>query len=275
MILDEIISNKKDEVTQRKRRITLAEFRDRAESAPAPRDFGGGLCREQVALIAEIKRTSPSRGALRGETSPPQLAFEYAGNGAAAISVLTDQKFFDGDLSDLESCHIAVDVPVLRKDFIIDEYQIYESRAFHADAILLIVRILADSQLREYVALAGSLGMGILMEIQEESEVERALAADARVIGINNRNLSDFTVDLATTERLAPRIWTQAGVASGKIIVAESGIFTRADVERVSRAGVHSVLVGEALMRAEHVATKVRELTGVGLHLQRNVMGTG
>lgn len=273
MILDEIISNKKDEITQRKRRITLAEIRDRAGSAPAPRDFVSGLSREQVALIAEIKRASPSRGALRGEFSLPQLAFEYAGNGAAAISVLTDQKYFAGDLSDLESSRIAVDVPILRKDFIIEEYQVYESRAFHADAILLIVRVLSDSQLRDYVALASSLGMGVLMEIHEEAEVERALAADAQVIGINNRNLLDFTVDLAVTERLAPRILAQAGVGSGKIIVAESGVFTRADVERAARAGARAVLVGEALMRADDVATKVRELAGVGLHLQPNAQG--
>lgn len=273
MILDEIISNKKDEITQRKRRITLAEIRDRAGSAPAPRDFVSGLSREQVALIAEIKRASPSRGALRGEFSLPQLAFEYAGNGAAAISVLTDQKYFAGDLSDLESSRIAVDVPILRKDFIIEEYQVYESRAFHADAILLIVRVLSDSQLRDYVAVASSLGMGVLMEIHEEAEVERALAADAQVIGINNRNLLDFTVDLAVTERLAPRILAQAGVGSGKIIVAESGVFTRADVERAARAGARAVLVGEALMRADDVATKVRELAGVGLHLQPNAQG--
>ncbi|HEX9076662.1 MAG TPA: indole-3-glycerol phosphate synthase TrpC [Anaerolineae bacterium] len=273
MILDEIISNKKDEITQRKRRITLAEIRDRAGSAPAPRDFVSGLSREQVALIAEIKRASPSRGALRGEFSLPQLAFEYAGNGAAAISVLTDQKYFAGDLGDLESSRIAVDVPILRKDFIIEEYQVYESRAFHADAILLIVRVLSDGQLRDYVALASSLGMGVLMEIHEEAEVERALAADAQVIGINNRNLLDFTVDLAVTEQLAPRILAQAGVGSGKIIVAESGVFTRADVERAARAGARAVLVGEALMRADDVATKVRELAGVGLHLQPNAQG--
>lgn len=273
MILDEIIANKKDEIAQRKRRVTMTEFRDRAESASAPRDFASALSRDRVALIAEIKRNSPSRGALRGEFGLPQLAFEYAGNGAAAISVLTDEKYFDGDLIDLETARSAVDVPILRKDFIIDEYQVYESRACHADAILLIVRVLSDQQLQEYVALAGSLGMGVLMEIHEEAEVERALEVDARVIGINNRNLLDFTVDLAATERLAPRILAHAGVGSGKIIVAESGVFTRAEVERAARAGAHAVLVGEALMRAKNVATKVRELSGVGRHLQPDAIG--
>jgi indole-3-glycerol phosphate synthase len=210
---------------------------------------------------------------LRGEFSLPQLAFEYAGNGAAAISVLTDHKYFDGDLNDLEIARSAVDVPILRKDFIIDEYQVYESRACHADAILLIVRILSDQQLRDYVALADSLGMGVLMEIHKEAEVERALAAKTQVIGINNRNLLDFTVDLATTERLAPRILARAGLGGGKIIVAESGVFTHADVERAARAGAHAVLVGEALMRAKDVATKVKELADVGLHLQPDAKG--
>lgn len=273
MILDAIVSNKKDEIAQRKRRISLAQVRDRAESAPAPRAFASGLSGRQVTLIAEIKRSSPSRGALRGEFSLPQLAFEYARNGAVALSILTDQKYFGGDLNDLETARIAVDVPILRKDFIIEEYQVYESRACHADAILLIVRVLSDSQLRDYLALAGSLGMGVLMEIHEEAEVERALAADAQIIGINNRNLLDFTVDLATTEQLAPRILAQAGVGSGKIIVAESGVFARADVERVALAGAHAVLVGEALMRANDVATKVRELASVGLHPPYNAGG--
>jgi indole-3-glycerol phosphate synthase len=273
MILDAIVSNKKDEIAQRKRRIGLIQVRDRAESAPPPRSFASGLSGRQVALIAEIKRASPSRGVLRGEFRLPQLAFEYARNGAAALSVLTDQKYFGGDLNDLETVRIAVDVPILRKDFIIEEYQVYESRAWHADAILLIVRVLSDSQLRDYLALAGSLGMGVLMEIHEEAEVERALAADAQIIGINNRNLLDFTVDLATTERLAPCILAQAGVRSGKIIVAESGVFARADVERVALAGAHAVLVGEALMRANDVATKVRELAGVELYPQHNSGG--
>lgn len=267
MILDEIISNKQAEIGQHKQNVTLAELRRRAESAPAPRNFEGSLRRKQVALIAEIKRTSPSRGALRGEFRPHQLASEYSKNGAAAISVLTDHKFFNGNLSDLESARGVAEIPVLRKDFIIDEYQVYESRAFHADAILLIVRALSDKQLRDYVALADSLGMGVLVEIHEEAEVERALLADAQVIGINNRNLLDFTVDLAATERLAPRILAQAGVESGKIIVSESGVFTRADVERAARAGAHAVLVGEALMRAEDVTVKVRELAGVGRQL--------
>jgi indole-3-glycerol phosphate synthase len=257
MILDEIVANKRTEIHYRQQRISLAEFRTRAESLPAPRNFADALVGENVALIAEIKRASPSRGDLNAQADPPHLAQAYASGGAAAISVLTDKKYFGGSLNDLKSVRVAVQAPILRKDFIVDEYQVYESRALQADAILLIVRVLADAQLRDYLALAESLEMSALVEIHDEADLERALAANARVIGINNRNLADFTVDLATTERLA------RGIASDKIVVAESGVFTRADVERAARAGARAVLVGEALMRAQNVGEKVQELASV------------
>ncbi|HEX7588442.1 MAG TPA: indole-3-glycerol phosphate synthase TrpC, partial [Anaerolineae bacterium] len=220
MILDEIVANKRTEIHHRQQRISLAEFRTRAESVPEARNFADALVGENVALIAEIKRASPSRGELNAQADPPRLAQTYAAGGAAAISVLTDKKYFGGSLNDLKSVRVAVQVPILRKDFIVDEYQVYESRALQADAILLIVRVLADAQLRDYLALAESLGMSALVEIHDEADLERAIVANARVIGINNRNLADFTVDLATTERLAP------GIASDKIVVAESGVFT-------------------------------------------------
>jgi indole-3-glycerol phosphate synthase len=194
---------------------------------------------------------------LRAELDPAQLARVYAESGASAISVLTDARYFHGSLADLETARAAVDIPVLRKDFIVDEYQLYEARTHQADAVLLIVRILSDARLRDYLALARSLGLGVLTEVHDEAELDRALAADARIIGINNRNLADFTVSLATTERLAPRI------PSGNIIVAESAIFTRADVERVARVGAQAVLVGEALVRADDIGAKVRELAYV------------
>ena len=257
MILDEIVANKRAEISNRQRRISLAEFRTRAESVPATRSFADALIGENVALIAEIKRASPSRGELNAQVDPLRLAQTYAESGASAISVLTDKKYFNGNLNDLKSVRVAVQIPILRKDFIVDEYQVYESRALQADTILLIVRMLADTQLRDYFALAGSLGMDALVEIHDERDLERALTANPRVIGINNRNLADFTVDLATTERLAPRI------PGDKIVVAESGVFTRADVERAARAGAQAVLVGEALMRAEDVSAKVRELASV------------
>ena len=257
MILDEIVGNTRAEVAERRRRVPLAEVRTRAESAPPARHFAGALKRECVALIAEVKRASPSRGTLRTDLNPTQLAGVYAEGGASAISVLTDAKYFHGSLADLEAVRAAVSMPVLRKDFVVDEYQLYEARAHRADAVLLIVRILSDAQLRDYIALARSLGLGVLTEVHDEAELDRALAADAHIVGINNRNLADFTVSLTTTERLAPRI------PSDKIIVAESGVFTSADVERAARVGVHAVLVGEALMRAGDVATKVRELGSV------------
>jgi indole-3-glycerol phosphate synthase len=257
MIPDDITANTRIEVAERRRRVPFAEMRARAASAPPARDFESALKHEHVALIAEIKRASPSRGTLRAELDPAQRARVYAGSGASAISVLTDAKYFHGSLADLEAVRAAVSVPVLRKDFIVDEYQLYEARAHQADAVLLIVRILLDAQLRDYLTLACSLGLGVLTEVHDEAELDRALEVGAGIIGINNRNLADFTVSLATTERLAPRI------PSGKIIVAESAIFTHADVERVARVGAQAVLVGEALMRAGDVGAKVRELGNV------------
>jgi indole-3-glycerol phosphate synthase len=257
MILDDIVANTRAEMDERKHRVSPAEMRARAEAAPSLRDFAGALRREHVALIAEVKRASPSRGALRADLDPIQLARTYASSGASAISVLTDARYFCGSLADLEAVRASVDLPVLRKDFAVDEYQIYEARAHGADAVLLIVRILSDVQLRDYLALARSLGLGALAEVHDLAELDRALGASAPIIGINNRNLADFTVSLETTERLAPYI------PSDKIIVAESGILTRADVECVARVGAHAVLVGEALVRSEDAATKVKELAGV------------
>lgn len=257
MILDEIVANKRVEVAKRRQRVSLAELRRCAESLEPTRDFANALHGDRVALIAEIKRASPSRGALKSGASPRDLARTYAANGAAALSVLTDKKYFNGSPNDLKAARAATQIPILCKEFIIDEYQIYESRALQADAILLIVRILSDALLRDYYALADSLGMHSLVEIHDEYELERALAADVDIIGINNRDLSDFAVDLRTTERLAPQIPRE------KIIIAESGIFTRADVERAARAGAHAVLVGESLMRAEDIGAKAQELSQV------------
>lgn len=257
MILDEILAHKKQEVAERRAHEPLAASRTHAESMPPPRSFASALQHNYVALIAEIKRASPSRGTIKAMTDVAQTARTYADNGASAISVLTDSKYFHGDPGDLQLARASTNIPVLHKDFIVDEYQIFESRGLSADAILLIVRALDDAQLRDYLIIAHTLQMNALVEIHNEAELERALAADAHIIGINNRNLADFSVDLATTERLAPRI------PSNKIIVAESAIFTRADVERVARVGADAVLVGEALMRASSVGDKVRELSNV------------
>lgn len=261
MILDDIIAFKRQELQERRARIPLDEFRGRAENAPPARDvenaLRGGV---NVALIAEIKPASPSHGELGADVNPAHLARVYAENGAAAISVLTDRKFFKGAPKNLKAARAGAEAPLLRKDFILDEYQIYESRALQADAILLITRLLDDAQLRDYRLLAASLGMAALVEIHDEAELERALRSDARIIGINNRNLADMTLDLKNTEFLAPVISSRG---EKSLIVSESGISTRADVERAAHAGAHAVLVGAALMRAGDVGEKVRELAGV------------
>ncbi|MGB8647009.1 MAG: indole-3-glycerol phosphate synthase TrpC [Anaerolineae bacterium] len=260
MILDEIVANKRIEIDKRKTRIPLDEFRRRAESLQAPYDFAAALCGERVALIAEIKPASPSHGTLQENVDPVRTAQLYAKNGAAAISVLTDRKYFHGEPNNLKAARVACDLPLLRKDFIVDEYQIYESRALQADAILLIVRILENTQLRDYRGLAAELGMAALVEVHTEEEVERALNAGAQIIGVNNRNLANLTTDLATTERLASLIPRHV------VLVSESGIATRSDVERMALAGADAVLVGQALMQADDVASRVQELSQVARH---------
>lgn len=257
MVLDQIIADKRIEVTKRKSRVPAGEFRARAESAPHARDFALALRREHVALIAEIKSASPSRGELRAGVNPLLIARIYGANGAAAISVLTDRKYFRGDLNSLKAARVGCEVPLLRKDFIVDEYQVYESRALQADAILLIARILNDDRLRDYRLLAESLGMSALIEVHDEGELERALLSGASIIGVNNRNLADFSVDLATTERLAPLI------PADKTLVSESGFFAPQEVARAAFAGADAILVGEALMRARDIGAKVRELAQI------------
>jgi indole-3-glycerol phosphate synthase len=268
MILDRIVADKRIEIANRKSRVPLAEFRARAESLPPSRDFAGALRRDHVALIAEIKSASPSRGEIRANVDPSRIARIYGANGAAAISVLTDRKYFHGDLNSLKAARVGSDLPLLRKDFIVDEYQVYESRALQADAILLIVRILDDGRLREYRLLAEWLGMSGLVEVHNEGELDRALVSGASILGINNRNLADFSVDLAATERLAPL------VPANKTVVSESGISLRQEVERAARAGADAVLVGEALMRAKDIGARVRELSQVAKPAMDTSMAT-
>jgi indole-3-glycerol phosphate synthase len=211
-----------------------------------------------VALIAELKKASPSRGVLAHTFDPVTLARSYAANGAAALSVLTDEKFFQGHLETLAAVRSAVDLPLLRKDFILEEYQIWESRAFGADAALLIVAALEPARLRDLLHAAKGVGLGALVEVHARGELEIALSIGAPVIGINNRNLQTFETRLETSLDLLPLI------PPGPVVVSESGFFSRADVERVVAAGAHAVLVGEALVRATDVAAKVRELALVG-----------
>ncbi|MBI3977391.1 MAG: indole-3-glycerol phosphate synthase TrpC [Chloroflexi bacterium] len=260
MILDDILAHKATEIAAAKARLAPAEVRARAEAEPPPLDFAAALRRGSgpVRLIAEVKRASPSRGVFGSDLDPSTLAAIYAANGAAAISVLTDERFFHGTLADLTAVKTRAagpaGVPVLRKDFVVDPYQVWEARAAGADAILLIVAALDDARLRDLRILAEELGMAALVEGHDEAEIDRALATGATVVGINNRDLRTFQVDLATTERLRPRI--PAGCIAGGL----SGIHSRADVERLAAAGVDAVLVGEALVRSADVAAKVREL---------------
>jgi indole-3-glycerol phosphate synthase len=255
MILDRILANKYLEVAQRRISTPIEQLREQALAQVPPRDFLGALKRAgRPALIAECKKASPSKGLLRPEYDPAQLARTYAQNGAAALSVLTDEKFFQGSLHDLSAAREAAGVPALRKDFIVDSYQVYEARVAGADAVLLIVAALRFDQLRELHAQITELGMTALVEVHTEAEVDIALMIEPKLLGVNNRNLHDFSVDLQTTGRLRQRI--PAEIA----LVAESGIHTTDDVAQVRDMGVDAILVGEALVTAGDVGAKVREL---------------
>ena len=225
----------------------LAQVMHYAEEADPPRDFAGALRRDTVALIAEVKKASPSKGVIVEDFDPVQIGTTYDANGAAAISVLTDEPFFQGHLRYMKEVRAAVQVPVLRKDFIIDDFQVYEGRAASADAILLIVAALEDQQMADLYATITGLGMTALVEVHDEAELERALKLNPVVIGINNRDLKTFDVDLETTARLSQL------VPDDVILVAESGIRHAEDVAHMGRLGAHAVLVGEHLVKTADV----------------------
>jgi indole-3-glycerol phosphate synthase len=264
-ILERIVAAKREQVDSAKReerRRLDKGVRSPTSGPPTPgRDFAGHIRRRTglgVRLIAEIKRASPSKGDLLPGALPAEVARVYQAGGAAAISVLTEQEYFRGSLDDLRAAREATTLPVLRKDFIIDEWQIGETmRTAPADAILLIVALLAVPDLTILQSRAEEAGMASLVEVHDEKELERALEAEARIIGINNRNLETFEVDLRTTERLRPT------VPRGIIVVAESGIATRDDLRRMEDLGVDAVLVGEALMTSGDPAAALRSLLGV------------
>jgi indole-3-glycerol phosphate synthase len=253
-MIDDIVAEKREEVAQRKRELPLSVLKERIAQSRAPLDFAAAINGDSTRLIAEVKRASPSRGVLCPDFDPVALARSYAQAGAAAISVLTEVNYFEGSIDHLVAIREAVNLPLLRKDFIFDPYQIYESRAYGADALLLIVAILSQEQLEELLSLSRSLGLRCLVEVHNESEVERALISGAEIIGINNRDLTTFAVDINTTHRLRPLI------LQGRIVVSESGINRREDIEKLKEWGVGAVLVGEALVTVEDIPTKMKEL---------------
>ena len=255
-ILSRIVETKNAEISRLLGRAD--ELRSRAADASETRDFCGALARPGVvSLIAEVKRSSPGAGSIRPDLDPAGLAAEYLAAGASALSVLTDREYFDGSLADLSASRSAVSIPVLRKDFLLSDVQILEARASGADAVLLIVRILEDSPLRELRLQAEELGMTALVEVHDAGEMARALDSGASVIGINNRDLRGFTASLETTLELLDLLPDSA------MLVSESGIRNRSDVEVLGRAGVDAVLVGEALLRAPVPGQMVGELSGV------------
>jgi indole-3-glycerol phosphate synthase len=276
-ILDEIVEQKQREVAQLPARLIAAgDLRDAMLERGERRDFLAALRsvsritnhKSRIALIAEVKKASPSMGVICPNFDPVRIAKEYEAAGASCLSVLTDEKFFQGSLDYLRQIRAVVKLPLLRKDFIIDERQILEAIEWGADAILLIVAILTDKQLAKFHSLAVEAGLAVLVEVHDEEELERALKITPALIGVNNRNLKTFKVDLATTEILAVKMAKASAPSSilhppsPVLLVAESGIHTRADVERVQKCGAHAILVGESLVKQGDIGAKVRELLG-------------
>jgi indole-3-glycerol phosphate synthase len=264
-ILDKIVEEKRREITRLPAASAFSsDLQEAMKLRGGGRDFLGALRNPRlgsIALIAEVKKASPSAGVICPNFDPVRIAREYEAAGASCLSVLTDEKFFQGSLEYLGAIRREVQLPLLRKDFIIDERQIAEAIEWGADAILLIVAILNDEDLRKLHNLAVQAGLAVLVEAHDEAELARAVAAGAQLVGINNRDLKTFKVDLGTTERLAAGLRRSA---SAPLLVAESGIHSRPDVERLAHCGVHAILVGESLMRETDISKKVRELIGAG-----------
>ena len=259
-ILRRILDRKMQEIVERSSKVPLEELRRRINGAPATRGFVKAIqtriAQGKPAVIAEIKKASPSKGLLRADFDPAEIARSYARHGATCLSVLTDVDFFQGSDVHLKEARAACSLPVLRKDFTIDSYQVYEARALGADCILLIVAALGDTRMRELATLATELGMDVLVEAHNAEELERALALSMSLIGINNRDLHTFAVRLETTLDLLPRI------SKNHIVVTESGIHEPTDVMRLRHQGVHAFLVGEVFMKAPEPGLRLRELFG-------------
>ncbi len=258
-ILDEIVERARADVATRRTEIPLEALRDRAGRDVERRSLWRSLDLDGVGVIAEIKRASPTGGTLATDVDPAAWAALYEANGAVAISVLTNEPYFHGTLEDLEAARAACGLPILRKEFVISDYQLYESAAAGADAVLLIVGLTPEQDLAADLALVRELGMEALVEVHVEEEIEQALFAGARIIGINNRDLRSFKTDLAVTERLSFLI------PNNITVVSESGVRTPADVHRLARTGVSGVLVGESIMSADDPARQLREISEAGV----------
>jgi indole-3-glycerol phosphate synthase len=255
-MLEKIIRHKIEEVSRKKAVLSLPELRRRVSGMKPGGDFKAAIDTGDVAIIAEIKKSSPSRGRIREDFDPVAIARTYEESGVAAVSVITDHRYFEGRASSLSEIRERTQIPLLRKDFVIDPYQIYETILLGADAALLIARILAFQPLRDLIELSSEMGLATLVEIHDEHDLGKAVSAGARIIGINNRDLSTFETNLETSLRLAPL------VPGGITVVSESGIRSRRDIERLMRAGIRVFLVGEALMMERDIAGKIRELMG-------------
>ncbi len=257
MILDEIVAYKKEELAATKRRTSFADMRAKAADAGPTRGFGRALgSGDGIRLIAEVKKASPSKGVIRQDFDPVGIARTYEASGASCLSVLTEAKYFQGDLAYLADIRRAVALPLLRKDFIVDEYQIFEARAAGADAILLIAACLDRRQIEDCLGISSGLGLDALVESHTAQELDKSLLAGAQIVGINNRDLASFTVSLRTTYDLL------RDIPDDRVVVSESGIGGRDDVVRLEQAGVDAILVGESLMREKDIGKKVRELLG-------------
>jgi indole-3-glycerol phosphate synthase len=257
-VLDRIVEATRDEVERRRAAISLAELEAAVRERPEGRPFSEALTRPGISVIAEHKRRSPSAGALREGSDVQDIVQAYERGGAAALSILTETRHFGGSLDDLRQARAVTALPVLRKDFIVDPYQVYESAAAGADAILLIVAALDVEFLAELLGEARAIDLDVIVEVHDEDELEMALEVDADVVGLNNRDLSDFSVDIDRTYELL------SDVPAGKTVVAESGFSTREQLDDLERVGIDAVLVGETLMRADDVEAACRELTGGG-----------
>lgn len=256
MILDEIIRYKRQELEARKAEIPINIITSAIWNLPLPLRFKDALLPSpdgRVRVIAEVKKASPSKGVIREDFNHLEIAETYQRNGASALSVLTDRKFFQGSIDYLSEIRHAVSIPLLRKDFVVDEYQIFEARGYGADAVLLIAAVLDDKEMHDFVELSLNLGLAPLVEVHDEAELERALKTDAELIGINNRNLQTFKTDINTTIRLI------GSIPEEKLVISESGINTREDIRLLRDAGVDAFLIGEALMREADIGKKLRE----------------